>query len=260
MTVQPGEDASAVTCTNPAGVALPGFAVGMEVKLGCKLAKTASSSCYQALVRERRRRRCSAKIKYGRALYEYDEAWPPGEKHLFVAYKARGILESLEPPTISLGEGFAPFSCTEHEDRALGALTYGDEHEFAHEAEVGDKAAMACVPDGDALVLVELGGLAKLDNPFIHAALRTLLPVVYRANFSHFLPNRTFCAGFLGVDGESTRPFLDFLDVRQGSSRRAKSAPLTLTEGDMQTELTQRTLRSAGLSQGLACDLCNFCW
>ena len=28
--------------------------------------------------------------------------------------------------------------------------------------------------------------------------------------------------------------------------------------GGMQTELTQRTLRSAGLSQGLACDLCNF--
>ena len=155
VTVQPGEDASAVTCTNPAGVALPGFAVGMEVKLGCKLGEDGELVLYK-LWFESDVAAMYAKIKYGRALYEYDEAGHRGEKHLFVAYKARGILESLEPPTISLGEGLAPFSCTEHEDRALGALTYGDEHEFAHEAEVGDKAAMACVLDGDALVLVEL--------------------------------------------------------------------------------------------------------
>ena len=155
VTVQPGEDASEVTCTNPAGVALPGFALGMKVKLGCKLGEDGELVLYK-LWFESDVAMMYAKIKHGRALYEYDEDRHEGERHLFVAYEARGILESLEPPTISLGEGLDPFSCASPEAKTLEALTYGDDAEVAHEAHVGDKAAMACALDGDALVLVEL--------------------------------------------------------------------------------------------------------
>ena len=155
VTVQPGEDASAVTCSHPAGVPLPGFALGMEVKLGCKLGDDGELVLYK-LWFENDVALMYAKLKYTRSLFEYDEHGHKAEKRLQVVYEARGMLESLEPPTITLGEGLDPFSCVE--PGALEVLTYGDEHEndVAHEPHVGDKAAMACVLDGETLVLLEL--------------------------------------------------------------------------------------------------------
>ena len=118
----------------------------MEVKLGCKLGEDGELVLYK-LWFESDVAMMYAKIRYGRAVYEYDEDGHEDEKHIYVAYEAPGILESFEPRTISLGEGPDPFSCTGHEERAL--LTYGDEAQVAHETHVGDKAAMACILDGD---------------------------------------------------------------------------------------------------------------
>ncbi len=61
-----------------------------------------------------------------------------------LTYKAEGMLHSLEPPTISFGEGLEPFSCVAPEEVSLYAF------------EVGDQAEMKCVLDGHTLVLTEL--------------------------------------------------------------------------------------------------------
>ena len=75
-----------------------------------------------------------------------------------------------------------------------------------------------------------LGGSSETRNACIHAALRTLLPVVY-PNFSHFLPQpHVLCGISLGVC-ESTRLFLDFLDVREGFPRRGKAPRQASPEG-----------------------------
>ena len=154
VSVQPGDYASAVTCANPAGVVLPGFELGMEVKLECKPGEDGELVLYE-LKFENDVAELKAKLKHGRNLLECDEHDHEPKKYGHVAYEAKGVLKSLEPPTISLGEGLDPFSCTAHEEKKPEASTYDDETDVAHEAHVGDKAKMRCILDGDALVLVE---------------------------------------------------------------------------------------------------------
>ena len=159
VSVKPGEDASPVSCANPAGVVLPGFAVGMEVKLECKLGENGELVLYK-LKFENDVAELKAKLKHGydRVAYaaqEYSDEEPA--QHARVVYEAEGILASLEPPTISLGEGLAPFSCSKHEETAIEVLTYGEEAELSHQPpEIGQKAEMTCILDGSVLVLVEL--------------------------------------------------------------------------------------------------------
>lgn len=159
VSVQPGDDASSVTCANPAGVVLPGFAIGMDVKLGCKLGEDGELVLYK-LKFENDVAELKAKLKHARAFYsaqeeEVDEAEELPE-HSRVVYEVEGTLVSLEPPTISLGEGLEPLSCATHDEKALEPLTYGEESEPGHAPEAGRKAEMTCILDGGVLALVEL--------------------------------------------------------------------------------------------------------
>jgi hypothetical protein len=155
VSVQPGDDASAVTCANPAGVALPGCELGMKVKMACKPGEDGELVVYE-LRFENEVAYLKAKLKHERGVYHYDEDGEEDEpkKHAVAAYEAKGMLASVEPPAISLGDDLEPLSCMEAE-RSLEALTYY-EAEVAPEPHVGDKAWMKCILDGDALVLVEL--------------------------------------------------------------------------------------------------------
>ena len=128
IVVQPGNDASAVSCANPAGIVLPGFTLETEVKLECGVGED-GELVLRWLKFESEEGEVKAKMKHG---------------HL--VYKAEGTLASLEPSTISFGEGLEPLSCVVPEDV------------WAKEFELGGEAEMKCVLDGDVLVLTELEG------------------------------------------------------------------------------------------------------
>ncbi|MFQ5425697.1 MAG: hypothetical protein ACE5EV_01295, partial [Gaiellales bacterium] len=118
VTVEPGGTASAVTCVHDAGIVLPGFALDAEVEIECRLDEGGELVLRKIEV-ETEQGELEAKVRHGG-----------------LAYEVEGLLESLEPPTVSAGVGADPVACLLPDGVVLDGFS------------VGDRVELECALDG----------------------------------------------------------------------------------------------------------------